>query len=95
MLNLIGLVLNVLGTIIAGVSARRVSVCIHTALMAHQVTLEAYFSQQRGIPLFTGLDATREREMKSANRALYCGLFLVVVGFVLQAVAAAAPCLNK
>lgn len=90
-INLLGLVLNIAGTILVSVSAGRVFTCMHTALMAHQVTLMALFSRSQGVPLFTGLDDSREKEIVRGNRLLYFGLFLVGVGFVLQGVAAAAP----
>ena len=88
-LNLIGLVLNLVGTVIVCFSAGSLMTRIHTALMAHQTTLEAYLSGRRDIPLFTGLDEGRGDELKRSESRLRGGLWLIVVGFVLQAVAAA------
>lgn len=41
-INLVGLVLNLIGTIVVCFSAGSLLTQIHTALMAHQTTLEAY-----------------------------------------------------
>jgi hypothetical protein len=90
-LNLIGLILNLTGTILVSICAGRVMTCMHTALMAHQLTLETYFAQTREIPVFTGLDDTRDKELKRSNRLLRFGLILIITGFLLQAIAAAGP----
>lgn len=94
-LNLVGLVLNLVGTIIVSFFAGSLMTRIHTALMTHQTTLEAYLSGQRDIPLFTGLDAGRADELKRSESRLRCGLWLIVIGFILQAVATAAPLFSK
>jgi len=83
----IGLVLGLVGTIIVSLSAGTVMICIHTALMAHQTTLETYLGGERNIPVFTGLDETRKRELDKSTAKLKRGLRLIVAGFLLQAVA--------
>jgi hypothetical protein len=83
----IGLVLNLVGTLIVSLSAGTVMVCIHSALMAHQTTLEAYLGGERNVPVFTGLDETRKRELDKSAAKLKVGLRLIVAGFLLQAVA--------
>ncbi len=88
MLNLIGLVLNIAGTILVSISAGRLMVSIHNSLMGQEITAQASLSGYRDIPVFTGLDESREREMTRSNRILRWGLGLVALGFVLQAVAA-------
>lgn len=47
------------------------------------------------IPLFTGLDDGREKALKLADTRLRAGLWIVVAGFILQAVAAVAPLFAK
>ncbi|MBI2812957.1 MAG: hypothetical protein HYX71_01575 [Opitutae bacterium] len=94
-INLIGLVLNLVGTIIVSLSAGSLMTRVHTALVAHQTTLEAYLGGERNIPLFTGLDKGREEEVRRSGTRLRVGLWLIVLGFILQALAAAAPLLAK
>jgi hypothetical protein len=94
-INLIGLVLNLIGTIVVCFSAGSLLTQIHTALMAHQVTLEADLGGHRAVPVFTGLDEGRAKELKLTNTRLRIGLWIIVVGFVLQAVAAVAPLFPK
>ena len=89
MLNIIGfcgLILNLVGTVIVSLSAKTVMISIHTALMAHQTTLEAYLGGHQNIPVFTGLDETREKELKRSSTSVQVGLWLIIVGFLLQAV---------
>jgi len=90
-INLIGLVLNIVGTILVSVCAIRVMICIHSALIAHQGTLEAHHAGRRDFPMIVGLDESREREMNRGDWQLRFGLALVALGFILQAIAAAAP----
>jgi hypothetical protein len=90
-MNLIGLILNVLGTIAVSVSSGRWMTCVHTGLMAHGTTLETAFAGDGGIPIFVGLDESRCREMRRATLLLRYGLWAVVAGFVLQALAVLGP----
>jgi len=85
-LGFLGLVLNLIGTFIVSLSAKNVMTAIHTALMAHQTTLEAYLGGSKSIPVFTGLDETREKELKKSSRMVGIGLWTIIVGFLLQAV---------
>jgi hypothetical protein len=94
-INLIGLVLNLIGTIAVCFSAGSLLTQIHTALMAHQVTLEADLGGHRDVPVFTGLDEGRAKELKLTDTRLKTGLWIIVAGFILQAVAAVAPLLPK
>jgi hypothetical protein len=89
-INLIGLVLNIVGTVIVSISGGGLLRSFHTSLMATETTLAAYLSNQRDIPLFTGLDSTREKQMNAGQKWLTFGLIIVVLGFILQ-VAALAP----
>jgi hypothetical protein len=83
-INVAGLILNIVGTIIVSVCGGGLLTTIHTALIAHQVTLHAYLTGERNIPLFTGLDESRERQMKKSQRWLVSGLILIAIGFALQ-----------
>jgi len=89
--NLIGLVLNLVGTLIVSFSAGKLFTRIHTALTAHQLTLEHLLRPgEVNVPLFHGLDAGRGEEVKLADKKLVGGLIIICVGFVLQAIAAVA-----
>lgn len=79
-----GLILNLVGTVIVSISAKTLFTSIHVTLMAHQMTLETYLGGEQNIPLFTGLDDTREKELKRSSRVLRLGLWLIVFGFILQ-----------
>src|SRR5260370_36966433 len=77
-INLVGLVLNLVGSIFIGVSAGSLFTQIHTALMAHQTTLETYLNpQQQNVPLFTGLEKNREEELKRTRYRLALAIWLI------------------
>ena len=95
-LNLVGLILNLIGTVIVSFSAGSLFTRIHTALMAHQLTIESMLNRQQAeIPLFHGLEKGRAEEVKKADQKLVIGLVIIVVGFVLQAVAALVPLIKS
>jgi hypothetical protein len=85
--NLIGLVLNFAGTLIVSLCAGSFMNCVHADIEAHQVTLQALVHGEHRIPHVVGLDETRERELVRSSRRLKFGLALVVVGYLLQAIA--------
>lgn len=68
---------------------------IHTVFIAHQTTLEAYLSNRRDVPLFTGLDKGRGEELRRSERQLRIGFWLIVAGFLLQAAATASSLFTK
>jgi hypothetical protein len=86
-LNLIGLVMNLLGTIVAGVSAGSFLTSVCAALSATEVTLQTLFSQARGIPLFVNMDKSRDKAFKSMARWTTTGLVLIGLGFLIQVTA--------
>jgi hypothetical protein len=86
----LGLVLNLIGTVIVGLSATRVLTSIHAALMMHQTTIEAWLGGSKDVPIFTGVDESRERELKKSARLVAIGLWFIIAGFLLQ-VASAFP----
>jgi len=85
--NLIGLVLNFAGTIIVSVCAGSFMKCVHDDIEAHQVTLQALVHGEQRIPHVVGLDEARERELVKSAKHLRFGLGLIVVGYLLQAIA--------
>jgi hypothetical protein len=74
-INLGGLVLNLIGTIDVCFSARGLLTRIHTTLIAHQLTIEADLTGQPRVPVFTGLGESRAKDLKlSDTRLRWLGL---------------------
>jgi hypothetical protein len=86
MIAFIGLILNLLGTLIVSVAANTYMVCVHTALLAQELTTQSHLGSSRVVPVFTGLEKNREKELKKSSTWVRVGLFIIAVGFVLQAV---------
>jgi hypothetical protein len=89
-LTIVGLVLNLIGTLMVTLGSGGLMQHVHNALFAHQTTIEALASPQPGVPVFTGLDERRDRALKRSGRVVAVGLWLVVLGFVAQVIAAIA-----
>jgi hypothetical protein len=86
-LNLVGLSINVLGTLVAALSGGLYLKLVNTSISALETTLQAYFSPSRGVPVFTGLDKHRETAMRRGLIGVGWGLVLIVIGFIFQIIA--------
>jgi hypothetical protein len=85
--NLTGLVLNVIGTIAVGIAASKYMLCVQTALLAAEVTTAALLDPSQNVPHFVNLDKQRDKYFKKMGRWTALGLGVVVLGFLLQLIA--------
>jgi len=86
MITFIGLLLNLIGTLIVSVAANTYMLCVHTALLAQELTTQANLSNSQVVPVFTGLEQSREKELKKSSIWVRVGLWIIAVGFVLQVI---------
>jgi hypothetical protein len=83
-IDIIGLSLNLIGTIVAGLSGGMYLKLVNASLTAHQLFIETYTNKQSNVVVFTGLEKHRESALKNALIGTTIGLILIVIGFALQ-----------
>ncbi len=82
-----GLSLGVLASVLLSLSLGRLVSAVVLSITAFDTTLQTYFSDSPGVPVFTGLEHHVGRGVKRARRMTVLGFLLLGVSFVLQAVA--------
>jgi hypothetical protein len=75
-----------LGSIITAFSLNSVIRELNIARKGIETTVEALASNQHDIPMFQGFDKRYDRAVSFGNKLVWVGVFLLVAGFVLQAV---------
>jgi uncharacterized membrane protein YidH (DUF202 family) len=86
-LNLVGLVLNLVGTIIAAFSATQYFLAVHAGLSMLETTLNAYLDNDKFIPSFRNADKMRNKTLKTSGAWTLIGVVLIAIGFALKVAA--------
>jgi hypothetical protein len=86
-LQLIGLVANLVGTIIATLSGGLYLKLVDASITALEMSVQAWIGQHQIVPVITGLDIHRGKLLRR-RMGIVTGLFLIVAGFLFQLVAA-------
>jgi hypothetical protein len=84
LLNIIGLVSNILGTIILAFSLSAYISSMRLAIDGHELFIMSYFNPNRPIVQVTGTDVHMNRDKKKSSFFSLLGVVLVVLGFVCQ-----------
>ena len=74
------------GSIITAFSLNSVIRELNIARKGIEVTVEALASNQHDVPVFEGFDQRYDRAVRLGNKLVWLGVFLLVSGFILQAV---------
>jgi hypothetical protein len=85
-LAFLGAAAGSLGSIITAFSLNSVIHELNIARKGIEETVKALAINQQNIPLFQGFDQRYDRTMRLGNKLVWLGVFLLVAGFVLQAV---------
>jgi len=83
-INVVGLFLNIAGTIILAISLGRYLLGLHMMTMAHELFLLAINQPPMPIVQFTGTDTHVDKGRRRAKWLSFLGLTLVIAGFVAQ-----------
>jgi hypothetical protein len=75
-----------LGSIITAFSLNFVIRELNIARRGLEITVEVLANNQNGIPVFQGFDQRYDRAARLGNKLVWLGVFLLVAGFILQAV---------
>jgi len=86
-LAIFGAAAGSLGSIITAFSLNSIIRELNIARKGIETTVEALASDQSNIPVFQGFDQRYNRAANRGNKLVWLGVFLLVAGFILQAVA--------
>jgi hypothetical protein len=75
-----------MGSIITAFSLNYVIRELNIARRAIEMTVQALAVNQQNVPVFHGLDQRYDRAVRRGNCLVFTGVFLLVAGFILQAV---------
>jgi hypothetical protein len=75
-----------MGSIITAFSLNYVIRELNIARRAIETTVQALAVNQHNVPVFHGLDQRYDRAVRRGNWLVFTGVFLLVAGFILQAV---------
>jgi len=75
-----------LGSIITAFSLNTVIRELNIARRGIEVTVEALSNNQHNIPVFQGFNQRMARATRRGNFLVFVGVFLLVAGFILQAI---------
>lgn len=85
LLALLGGASGTVGSILTAFSLNGVIRELKFARLALDTTIEAVATNQRDIPVFTGVDKRIEQAEKKGSWILWAGVILLATGFLLQA----------
>lgn len=83
-LNIIGLVCNIIGTVILAFSLNSYIRSMRLAIDAHELYILSVNHPTKPVVQVTGTDVHMNRDKKKASIFSWFGVFLVVAGFVSQ-----------
>ena len=83
-LNIIGLVSNIIGTVVLAFSLNNYIRSMRLAIDAHELYILSVNHPTRPVVQVTGTDVHMNRDKKKATIFSWIGVFLVVAGFVCQ-----------
>jgi len=82
-LNAVGLLFNIIGSIILALSLSKFLSALHSAVSAHDLALTKTYMPGTQI-IFTGLDKIIKKGSKSGSARTAIGLIILIIGFILQ-----------
>lgn len=83
-LNIIGLVCNIIGTVILAFSMNSYIRSMRLAIDAHELYILSVNHPTKSVVQVTGTDVHMNRDKKKASIFSWIGVFLVVAGFFCQ-----------
>jgi len=83
-LNIIGLVLNILGTIILAFSLSGYINSLRMAIDAHEIFITSLNHPSKPVVQVTGTDVHMNKDQKKSTVLLWVGVLIVVLGFFCQ-----------
>lgn len=86
-LNVIGLSLSLLGSVILAVSLNRVILALQLAFESIDTTIGALCQPGAAVPRFLGIEKQVGQGLRSGNARTTIGVALVAIGFVAQLMA--------
>ena len=94
LINFIGLVLNIIGSIIIALSLGKYLLSIHGSVAIHDMQLKSLINKDDKI-LVGNIGNLLTKGSKNARIATLIGLIILIAGFVLQAIHFIIICLHK
>ena len=95
LINLSGLTLNIIGTILLAISLNKYLTSLHASIVFHDLTIKALLNQQQKVPYADGLDNVLKKGTSSSKIRTTLGLTIIVIGFTLQLIPLLSQMLNN
>jgi len=83
-LNIIGLLSNIIGTVILAFSLNNYIRSIRIAIDAHELYIRSSIHPNQHFVHVVGTDVHMNRDKKIASKCSWVGVFLVILGFLCQ-----------
>ena len=84
LINLLGLNLNIIGTIMLAISLNKYLTSLHASIAFHDLTIKSILKKEQTVKYADGLDDILRKGTKSSKVRTTIGLIIIVVGFILQ-----------